>query len=401
MTRARPKVDRIACPWLIRRFVDPNAVFLFVAPSEVIAVGERFNAAPFDVENVFWSHRGENCTFDVMIEEFGLATPPLLRLATMVRGADTGRPDLSPEAPGLLAASLGLSRMYDDDLEQLEAGMLLYDAFYRWCRDAVGRDPQLADQQGEAVMDGAGQCDDASEADAGHGVSFGEAFRVWLRVAMLSVSAGPAGQIAVMHRILVEEKRWISESRFLHALNYCMLLPGPEAQQLATYIGWLMHRTAGGIMAGGLFILPGIIAIMGLSYIYAAYGNVGFVEALFFGLKAAVLAIVIQALVRVGKRALRNNVMIALAAVAFVAIFFFNVPFPIIIIAAGVIGYLGAQSRPAGICRAASMAAAARRRRSTACSARTCPSMSARAWRARCASARSGLRCGWCRSLRS
>jgi rhodanese-related sulfurtransferase len=137
VTRARPKVDRIACPWLIRRFVDPNAVFLYVAPSEVIAVGERFGAAPYDVENVFWSHRGDKCTFDVMIEEFGLATPALSRLATMVRGADTGRPDLAPEAPGLLAASLGLSRMYDDDLEQLEAGMLLYDAFYRWCRDAT------------------------------------------------------------------------------------------------------------------------------------------------------------------------------------------------------------------------------------------------------------------------
>jgi chromate transporter len=181
-----------------------------------------------------------------------------------------------------------------------------------------------------------------AEADAGHGISFGEAFRVWLRVAMLSFG-GPAGQIAVMHRILVEEKNWISEGRFLHALNYCMLLPGPEAQQLATYIGWLLHRTAGGIMAGGLFILPGIIAIMGLSYIYAAYGNVGFVEALFFGLKAAVLAIVVEAVVRVGKRALRNRIMIALAAIAFIAIFFFAVPFPIIIIAAGVIGYFGAR----------------------------------------------------------
>jgi rhodanese-related sulfurtransferase len=138
VTRARPKVDRIACPWLIRRFVDPNAVFLFVSPPEVIAVGERFNAAPFDIENVFWSHRGELCTFDVMIAEFALATAPLLRLATMVRAADTGRPELSPEAPGLLAASLGLSRMYDNDLEQLEAGIALYDAFYRWCRDATG-----------------------------------------------------------------------------------------------------------------------------------------------------------------------------------------------------------------------------------------------------------------------
>ena len=179
--------------------------------------------------------------------------------------------------------------------------------------------------------------------DAGHGISFGEAFRVWLRIALLSFG-GPAGQIAVMHRILVEEKNWISESRFLHALNYCMLLPGPEAQQLATYIGWLLHRTAGGIMAGGLFIVPGVISIMALSYIYAGFGNVSFVEALFFGLKAAVLAIVIQAVVRVGKRALRNRLMIGLAAVAFIAIFFFNVPFPIIIIAAGVIGYIGAKT---------------------------------------------------------
>jgi chromate transporter len=183
----------------------------------------------------------------------------------------------------------------------------------------------------------------ATGADAGHGISFGEAFRVWLKIALLSFG-GPAGQIAVMHRILVEEKNWISESRFLHALNYCMLLPGPEAQQLATYIGWLLHRTAGGIMAGGLFIVPGVISIMALSYVYAAYGNVGFIEALFFGLKAAVLAIVIQAVVRVGKRALRNRIMIALAAAAFIAIFFFNVPFPIIVIAAGVIGYFGAKA---------------------------------------------------------
>jgi rhodanese-related sulfurtransferase len=138
VTRARPKIDRIACPWLIRRFIDPTAVFLFVAPSEVEAVGERFDATPFDIENVFWSHRGELCTFDVMVKEFGLSTPPLERLATMIRAADTARLDLSPEAPGLLAASLGLSRMFDDDNEQLDAGMLLYDAFYRWCRDATG-----------------------------------------------------------------------------------------------------------------------------------------------------------------------------------------------------------------------------------------------------------------------
>ncbi len=137
VTRERPKIDRIACPWLIRRFVDPRAVFLFVAPAEVEAVGERFAATPFDVEAVFWSHRGELCTFDVMIEEFGLSTEPLLRLATIVRGADTARLDLAPEAAGLLAASLGLSRMFPDDLQQLEAGLMVYDAFYRWARDAT------------------------------------------------------------------------------------------------------------------------------------------------------------------------------------------------------------------------------------------------------------------------
>src|SRR5437899_9967139 len=176
---------------------------------------------------------------------------------------------------------------------------------------------------------------------SGHGVSQREAFRVWLQVAGLSFG-GPAGQIAVMHRILVEEKRWVSERRFLHALNYCMLLPGPEAQQLATYIGWLMHRTLGGIIAGGLFVVPGIIAIMALSYVYAAWGNVPVIVALFFGLKAAVLAIVLEAGFRIGKRALKNQVMIALAAIAFVGIFFFNVPFPVIVFGAGLIGFVAA-----------------------------------------------------------
>src|SRR5882672_11174908 len=155
---------------------------------------------------------------------------------------------------------------------------------------------------------------------------------------------GPAGQIAVMHRILVEEKRWISESRFLHALNYCMLLPGPEAQQLATYIGWLMHRTLGGIMAGVLFVIPGVIAIMALSYVYAAYGNVPLITAFFFGLKAAVLAIVLEAVFRIGKRSLKNNVMISIAAAAFAGIFFFGIPFPAIIFGAALIGFVGASS---------------------------------------------------------
>lgn len=189
-------------------------------------------------------------------------------------------------------------------------------------------------------------------APARRAISMGEAFWVWLRIAALSFG-GPAGQIATMHRILVEEKRWIGEHRFLHALNYCMLLPGPEAQQLATYIGWLMHRRRGGIMAGGLFVLPGIVSIMALSWIYALYGRIGMVSAIFFGLKAAVLAIVLQAVTRIGKRALKNNFMRLLAGAAFASLFFFAVPFPLVILAAGLIGYWGGRAgnpmfRPGG-----------------------------------------------------
>jgi chromate transporter len=173
-----------------------------------------------------------------------------------------------------------------------------------------------------------------------HGIPFREAVGVWARIAALSFG-GPAGQIAVMHRILVEEKKWIGEERFLHALNFCMLLPGPEAQQLATYIGWLLHKTKGGLVAGTLFVLPGFLAIMILSWIYAGFGKVPAVEAVFFGLKAAVLAIVLDAVRRIGARALRNRAMVALAAAAFTAIFFFAVPFPLIIAAAGLAGFLG------------------------------------------------------------
>ena len=173
--------------------------------------------------------------------------------------------------------------------------------------------------------------------------SLAEAAKVWARIAALSFG-GPAGQIAVMHRILVEEKRWLGDGRFLHALNFCMLLPGPEAQQLATYIGWLLHGVRGALVAGILFILPGVFAIMALSWVYAIWGDVGFVAALFFGLKAAVLAIVLQAVVRVGKRALRNRVMQAIAAASFVAIFAFGTPFPAIVGAAALIGWLGAKA---------------------------------------------------------
>jgi chromate transporter len=208
--------------------------------------------------------------------------------------------------------------------------------------DAIDPAPSRA---GETTMsveaDAAGSFMQADERQ--HGVSFAAALRVWLRVAALSFG-GPAGQIAVMHRIIVDEKKWLGESRFLHALSYCTVLPGPEAQQLAIYIGWLMHRTRGGIAAGALFVLPGLIAIMALSYLYAGFGHMGAVAALFFGLKAAVLGVVVQAVIRVGGRALKNPAMVAIAVAAFVAIFFFAVPFPFIILAAGLLGWFGGRS---------------------------------------------------------
>ncbi len=172
-----------------------------------------------------------------------------------------------------------------------------------------------------------------------------EATAVWAKIGLLSFG-GPAGQIALMHKELVEDRRWIAESRFLHALNFCMLLPGPEAQQLATYIGWLLHGTRGGVIAGTLFVLPGFAVIMALSALYSAFHETSWLASLFFGLKAAVLAIVIEAVIRVGRRALKNQVMAGLAVVAFIALFAFDVPFPIVVLIAGVVGYVGTRVNP-------------------------------------------------------
>lgn len=185
-----------------------------------------------------------------------------------------------------------------------------------------------------------------AEAAGSHRPTFKEAVLFWLKLGFISFG-GPAGQIAIMHTELVEKKRWVSEHRFLHALNFCMLLPGPEAQQLATYVGWLLHRTWGGIVAGTLFVLPSIVVLWLLGYIYMVYGEVAWVAALFSGLKPAVLAVVAAAVIRIGKKALKNRVMWGLAGLAFVAIFFFKVPFPAILVAAAMTGWWGSRMRPA------------------------------------------------------
>ena len=176
-------------------------------------------------------------------------------------------------------------------------------------------------------------------------VSFAEAFRFWLKLGFISFG-GPTGQIAIMHQELVERRRWISEGRFLHALNYCMVLPGPEAQQLATYIGWLMHRTWGGIVAGGLFVLPSVFILIALSWIYLTYGKVPVVAGIFYGIKPAVVAIVLAAAWRIGQRALKHPALWGIAAAAFVAIFAFDAPFPVIVLTAGIIGYFGGRFFP-------------------------------------------------------
>ncbi|MER8757262.1 chromate efflux transporter [Mesorhizobium sp. M0976] len=176
--------------------------------------------------------------------------------------------------------------------------------------------------------------------------SFRQAVKVWAKIGVLSFG-GPAGQIALMHKELVEERRWIGEQRFLHALNYCMLLPGPEAQQLAIYIGWLLHKTVGGLVAGILFVVPGALVMLFLSSLYALYGDVPLVAALFFGVKATVLAIVIEAVIRIGRRALKNPVMVSIALAAFIAIYALNVPFPLIVLLAGLAGWIGNRSAPA------------------------------------------------------
>src|SRR3954465_5340962 len=176
--------------------------------------------------------------------------------------------------------------------------------------------------------------------------SFGEFFKVWLKIGCINFG-GPAGQIAMMHRIVVDEKKWIEEQRFLHAPNFCMLLPGPEAQKLATYIGWLLHGIRGGLAAGILFVLPGAFVMLGLSLLYALGRGISVVDGALFGIKAAVLVIVVEALIRIGRRALKTSVLRGLAAAAFVGIFFLALPFPIIIIAAALIGFLVARASPA------------------------------------------------------
>lgn len=196
---------------------------------------------------------------------------------------------------------------------------------------------QFQNKQGEVINEVAAEPTD---------VPFKEAFRFWVKLGFISFG-GPAGQIAIMHKELVEKRKWISEERFLHALNYCMLLPGPEAQQLATYIGWLLHKTLGGIIAGVFFVLPSIFVLLTLSYIYAAYGNVKWVAGILTGFKPVVVAIVVEAVLKIGKRAIKRNVHLAIAALAFVAIYFLQVPFPLIVLAAGLIGLAGAKIFPA------------------------------------------------------
>ena len=227
--------------------------------------------------------------------------------------------------------------------------------------------------------------------------TFREALWVWVKIGLLSFG-GPAGQIALMHRELVERRRWVSDSRFLHALNYCMLLPGPEAQQLAIYIGWLLHRAWGGLVAGCLFVLPGALLLWGISYVYVRHGQVPAIEAVFYGLKAAVMAIVAAAVIRIGKKALKNPVMWTVSALAFVAIRFVEVPFPIIVIGAGLVGLVGGRLYPAKFDITLGHAAPGQLDDSVIQDAVSSATIPLPTWIARCALPWAGWRYGSCQS---
>ena len=261
-----------------------------------------------------------------MLKLFGLESEPsLARLALIVRGADTARPDIAPEAAGLArriarpVSARGRRRSWTarTRFHGLRCSVRLAALC---CRGTT----QLAGQSRVTSM---------ATTETTARPSFGEAFMVWLKIGCINFG-GPAGQIALMHRVVVDEKKWIDEPRFLHALNFCMLLPGPEAQKLATYLGWLLHGVRGGLSAGILFILPGAFVMLGLSLLYALGRGISAVDGALFGIKAAVLVIVIEALIRIGKRALKTSVLLSLAAAAFVGIFFLALPFPLIVAAA-------------------------------------------------------------------
>ena len=291
--------------------------------ADVRAFAAANGATAYDIPDVDYSHVGPECSFDAFIRRHELGHPALDALAKIVRAADTSTLDRSAQAPGLLATSLGLSAMFADDHAMLKWGMLVYDSLYAWCRDAQAETHGWYPEKLRAAESRVSSVEPAAPVAP----TRAEAFRYWLKLGFVSFG-GPAGQIAIMHHDLVDSKRWISERRFLHALNYCMVLPGPEAQQLATYIGWLMHRTWGGVIAGALFVLPSLVLLIALSWLYLAYGDVPAVAGILYGIKPAVVAIVLHAAWRIGSRALKRPVLWVIAALAFVAIFAFAVPFP-------------------------------------------------------------------------
>ncbi len=344
VTRARPKIDRIACPWLIRRFIDPAAEFFYVPNQEVRAFAAANGATAVRRPGRHVHARWRS------VQLRRLHPHPRARASCARRARDhragsrhvelaAGRAGAGP--PFRFARTVRDVRRRPRDAEVGHARVRL--ALCLVPRGAVG-DARLV--SGKTARTGTRVIVAEAAVVAPPAPTRAEALAYWFRLGCLSFG-GPAGQIALMHRELVDEKRWISERRFLHALNYCMVLPGPEAQQLATYIGWLMHRTWGGIVAGGLFVLPSLVVLIALSWLYMAYGNVPAVAGILYGVKPAVVAIVLQAAWRMGSRSLRHPVLWIIAALALIAIALLSVPFPAIVLSAGLAGYVGGRVAPA------------------------------------------------------
>src|SRR5437764_1466338 len=273
------------------------------------------------------------------------ASAPLPRSSTTWISKTINSTDLrSRDSMPSFAALPVCSRMTASWPSNAARSSTAYTSYWAEMRMRPGRSTVKSEPAAVALNDD-GNASKGDPESAGPGVSFAEAFRFWVKLGFISFG-GPAGQIAIMHRELVERRRWLSEERFLHALNYCMLLPGPEAQQLAIYIGWLLHRTLGGIVAGAFFVIPSIFVLLTLSYTYAKYGNVPAVAGVLAGFKPVVVAIVVEAILKIGNRALKGPAHFVIAAAAFIAIYFLHVPFPLIVLAAGILGFLGARILP-------------------------------------------------------